>query len=296
MSVMLFLGFLCLTGAVTALVVLLRGSHQVALAPTPQTHALEVEPAESAFTSLARRAGGLARRMTAADYPARLQHRLDVAGNPRSWPVSRVLTLKGVGLVAGLLLGFLYGVKIGGLGVVVAPAVCALAGFFLPDVWIRNLGQRRQQDFRKTLPDVIDMMTVCVEAGLGFDAALTRVSTNLHSPAAAEFSRLLQEMQLGKSRAEALRDAASRTDVAEFRAFVSSVVQSSELGISIGDVLRAQAGQMRIKRRQRAEEAAMKLPVKILGPLMLFILPAMFIVIMGPAVINIMQSFSAAGR
>lgn len=295
MGVMLFFGFLCLAGALVALVALVRGG-ELAPVPTPQAHVLEVPPAESSLTSLARRAAGLARRMTAESYPARLRHRLDVAGNPRNWSVSRVLTFKGIGLVAGLFLGSLWGIKLGGAAVLVAPLVSTAAGFFLPDIWIRNLGQHRQLEFRKSLPDVIDMMTVCVEAGLGFDAALSRVAMNLTSPAAAEFSRVLQEMQLGRSRSEALREAASRTDVPEFRAFVSSVVQSAELGISIGDVLRAQAAQMRIKRRQRAEESAQKLPVKILGPLMLFILPAMFIVIMGPAAISVMHAFSGVGK
>ena len=295
MSIVLFVGVLCITGALAVVMSLIRGGEVVPVRHR-QSHAPEVEPSAPAFTSLARRSGGLARKMTAADYPEQLQHRLDVAGNPRNWSVARVLTLKGIGLFLGLFLGSLYGFKIGGLGVVLGPAIGTVAGFFLPDIWIRNLGQRRQSDLRKSLPDVIDMMTVCVEAGLGFDAALTRVSANLDSPAAAEFSRVIQEMQLGKSRSEALRGAAERTDVAEFRAFVSSVVQSAELGISIGDVLRAQAGQMRIKRRQRAEEAAQKLPVKILGPLMLFILPAMFIVIMGPAAIGIMHAFSGVGK
>lgn len=291
----IFLGCLCLIGAVAAVVVVVRGqSVPLAAAPQPQSHALELEPTESALSAVVRRAASLGRRMTGANYPARLQHRLDVAGNPVAWPIGRVMALKGAGVVGGVILGGTYGLKIGGMATLLGPLVGGLAGFFIPDVWIRNLGERRQTELRNTLPDVIDMMTVCVEAGLGFDGALTRVSTNLNSPAAAEFSRVLQEMQLGKSRVDALRDAAARTNVSEFRTFVSSVVQSTELGISIGDVLRSQAGQMRIKRRQRAEEKAQKLPVKILAPLVCCILPAMFVVILGPAIINVMHFFGGS--
>jgi tight adherence protein C len=257
----------------------------------PGARMAEQEPTESVLSSLLRRGAGLARRMTGAGYPDKLQRRLDIAGNPAKWPVSRVLALKGVGVVAGVLVGGLYGIKIGGMATLLVPGGLAAAGFFLPDVWIRNLGEHRQIELRNGLPDVIDMMTVCVEAGLGFDGAVARMAANLNTPAAAEFSRVLQEMQIGKSRVEALRDAADRTDVSEFRTFITSVVQSSELGISIGDVLRAQATQMRIKRRQRAEEAAQKLPVKILAPLVVCILPAMFVVILGPAILSITQMF-----
>jgi tight adherence protein C len=142
------------------------------------------------------------------------------------------------------------------------------------------------------LPDAVDMMTVCVEAGLGFDAALSRVALNVEGPIASEFARVLQEMQFGMSRTEALRSMVNRTDVAEIRTFVSSMIQSSELGISVGNVLREQAREMRVRRRQRAEEKAQKLPVKILFPLLLCMLPAMFVVVIGPAGINILKTLS----
>lgn len=242
--------------------------------------------------ALYRRFGALARRVTPSDYARRLQRRLDRAGNPGTWPPERVLALKGIGLVAGLLLGTLYGFRLGGILVVAAPVAAVAACFYLPDIWIRNLGERRQVEIRNGLPDVIDMMTVCVEAGLGFDAALSRVGRSLDGPAAQEFVRVLQEMQVGKSRTEALRAVSERTDVLEVRTFVSSMIQSAELGISVGDVLRAQADQMRVTRRQRAEERAQKLPVKILLPLVFCILPAMFAVILGPAVLHIVEVFS----
>lgn len=234
----------------------------------------------------------LGERLTPSGYAARLQRRLDLAGNPQGWSADRVLAFKGIGLSLGVVLGSLYGFRYGVGLVVVIVLAAGLVGFYLPDIWVRNLGERRQIEIRKGLADVIDMITVCVEAGLGFDAALGRVAQNIRGPAGQEFARVMQEMQFGKSRTDALRAAATRTEIPEHKAFVSAIVQSTELGISIGDVLRAQAGQMRIKRRQRAEEAAQKLPVKILAPLILCILPPMFVVVLGPAVLGIIRFFS----
>ena len=252
-------------------------------------------PVRAELAPLYKRFGTFAAKLTPAGYARRLQRRLDLAGNPRDWAADRVLALKGIGLAVGAILGFLFGTR-EGAGVVVIVLVAAAIGFFLPDIWIGNLGQRRQQLIQNGLPDAIDMMTVCVEAGLGFDSALARVALNLDGPVAGEFARVLQEMQFGKSRAEALRSMVDRTDVSELRTFVSSLIQSAELGISIGDVLRAQAGEMRIKRRQRAEERAQKLPVKILLPLVFCILPCVFIVVLGPAVINIVHTFTTLNR
>jgi tight adherence protein C len=248
-------------------------------------------PAVAELPSLYKRFAGFAAKLTPGGYARRLQHKLDLAGNPGGWAADRVLAFKGIGLVIGAVLGFLFGSK-EGAGIFLILPLGAVIGFFLPDVWVKNLGQHRQQEVQNGLPDAIDMMTVCVEAGLGFDSALARVALNLDGPVALEFARVLQEMQFGKSRTEALRGMVDRTDVSELRTFVSSLIQSAELGISVGDVLRAQAGEMRIKRRQRAEERAQKLPVKILLPLVFCILPCVFIVVLGPAVINIVHTFT----
>jgi tight adherence protein C len=246
------------------------------------------------MTSLLRRMGSLATKVSPADYTSRVQRRLNLAGNPRSWSPERLMAFKGLGLVAGVVIGFLLGAKHGlGITVVVAGGAGAL-GLFLPDILIKNIGEKRQVALQKALPDTMDMLTVCVEAGLGFDSALSRVARNTTGPLAEEFARVLQEMQIGMSRAEALRALVTRTNVAELRSFVSAMVQSGELGISIGDVLREQAKEMRIKRRQRAEETAQKLQVKLLAPLILCLLPAMFVVILGPAIMNIMSFFSKA--
>lgn len=240
---------------------------------------------------LYQRFAALTRKLTPAQYGRSLQRRLDIAGNPRDWRAERVLALKGIGLTAGVLLGVLVGSR-HGAGVLILPFLGGLLGFFLPDLWIRVLGERRQQDLRSGLPDAVDLMTLCVEAGLGFDAALSRVARNVEGPVAAELARVLQEMQLGKSRTEALHALTDRTDVAELRTFASAIVQSSELGISVGDVLREHSHEMRLRRRQRAEEQAQKLPVKILFPLLLCMLPALFVVVIGPAAINIIHTFS----
>jgi tight adherence protein C len=244
--------------------------------------------------SLYKRLGALAKGFTPADYLHRVQHKLDLAGNPRNWGPDRVLAFKGFGLVLGGLLGLLVGAKQGGILLLLAPVGGAAFGLFLPDLWVRNLGEKRQTELQKGLPDAMDMLTICVESGLGFDAALGRVARNLEGPIAEECARVLQEMQFGMSRSEAMRALVSRTDVPELRSFVSAVIQSSELGISIGDVLREQSKEMRIKRRQRAEEKAQKLQVKLLLPLITCLLPAMFTVVLGPAAIELIHFFSKA--
>ena len=204
--------------------------------------------------------------------------------------------VRGFGLVAGVLLGLLVGVKHGGALALLAPSIGAVGGFFVPGIVLKNMAEKRQIEVRKGLPEALDMLTVCVEAGLGFDAALGRVARNQAGPTAEECARVLQEMQFGKSRAEALRALSERTDVAELRSFASAIVQSSELGVTIGDVLREQSRQMRIHRRQRAEEKAQKLQVKLLLPLISCLLPAMFVVVLGPAVIQLTHFFKAVGK
>jgi tight adherence protein C len=261
---MLIVALGCIAGSIGLLVFLLAGRLAPAAvavpADLPEEIAADVAAPEE-VSALLNRFAGLTRKLTPASYADRLQHRLDVAGNPRGWAAERVLALKGVGLVAGLVLGALIGARHGVLLALFA-AVLGAAGFLAPDMWIRSLGERRNERVIRELPDATDMMTVCVEAGLGFDAALSRVARTMPGPVAEEFARVLQEMQFGLSRAEALRAMNARTDVAQLRNFATALVQASELGISVGDVLREQARELRIKRRQRAEEKAQKLPVK----------------------------------
>jgi tight adherence protein C len=168
--------------------------------------------------------------------------------------------------------------------------VTALA-YFVPDLLIRSNAQKRREAMRLALPNALDQMLISVQAGLGFETAMARAAENSKGPLADEFIRTLQDIQVGRSRKEAYLDMAERVDVRDVRSFVRSIVQADAYGIAIAKVLKTQAGEMRLKRRQRAEENAMKVPVKILFPLIFCIFPALFVIILGPAVLSIMKMF-----
>jgi tight adherence protein C len=233
---------------------------------------------------------GLAVRLSPAGITGTLQRRLDLAGNPGRWTPDRILAAKGLALLVLGGIGALYG-----LGSLTLLFLCAgiggCIGLFLPDVLLYNAGVKRQARIQALLPDALDMLTVCVEAGLGFDAALSQVARSTRGPLAAEFSRALREIQIGTSRSQALRAMVARTTVPELRTFVSALVQAGDLGIGVATVLREQAREMRLRRRQRAEEKAQKVPVKILFPLIFCLLPSLFVAIIGPGVIAIAHSF-----
>ena len=231
----------------------------------------------------------LGTRLSPAGIASTLQRRVDLAGNSPNWTADRVLAVKGLGLLIGVVLGGIFGLHSPSLAILYA-AIGGAAGFFLPDVLLYNAGLKRQALILAGLPDALDMLTVCVEAGLGFDAALAQVARNSQGPLAAEFARALQEMQIGLSRSQALRAMVARTTVLELRAFVSALVQASELGIPIARVLRDQASEMRVRRRQRAEEKAQKAPVKIMFPLIACLFPALLVIVIGPGVISIAHS------
>jgi tight adherence protein C len=228
----------------------------------------------------------VALRLSPATIAGSLQRRLDVAGNPRRWTPDRMLAAKGLGLQAGAVLGGLCG--LGGPGLLVLCAVLGGgAGFLVPDLLLFNAGLKRQAKLQRSLPDALDMLTVCVEAGLGFDGALTQVARNAEGPVAAEFARALQEMQIGKTRTQALRAVADRTTVPELRSFVSSLVQAGDLGIPIAQVLREQSREMRVRRRQQAEYRAQQVGVKITFPLILCLFPALIVIVVGPGLIEL---------
>lgn len=245
--------------------------------------------APDSFVTLAGLLRRLALRLSPPRLRSTLRRRLDMAGNPAGWTADRVLTLKGLGFLGLAALGGIYGLHHLGLAILCATGGGAV-GFFVPDLLLYNTGVKRQGQIQLALPDALDMLTVCVEAGLGFDAALAQVARNTRGPLAAEFARALQEMQIGNSRARALRGMAGRTSVPELRAFVTALVQAGELGIAIAGVLREQAKEMRLRRRQRAEEKAQKVAVKILFPLIGCLFPALFIVVLGPGAITIMHT------
>jgi tight adherence protein C len=248
---------------------------------------------ERVLDPLTQRFTAIGRRFTPEERIARIRRRLDLAGNPDGWDSDRVLGLKALAALVGALLGLVLPPLVGlgpvvtVLGVVLG---CAL-GWVAPTLWVYQVGYDRSQQVRRELPDALDLLTISVESGLAFDAALAQVARRTTGPLAQEFFRVLQEMQIGTGRVQAMRALAERTDVPELRSFVGAMIQADAFGIPISGVLRVQAKEMRIKRSQRAEELAQKVPVKILFPLMFFILPALFIVILGPAVLQIMKAF-----
>ncbi len=233
----------------------------------------------------------LALRLSPSGAGARLARMLEFAGNPPTWSVERLLGVKGAALLVLGLLGLLLGGGLTPVGLLVAAGAGA-AGFFLPDLLVYNLGLKRQEELRRGLADALDMLTVCVEAGQGFDAALLQVSRSTTGPVAGEFARVLQEVQIGKPRAEAFSGLSQRTNVPEVKTFVTALVQADRLGLPIGAVLREQSNQMRLVRRQRAGEKAQKVTVKILFPLLFCIFPALMIVVIGPGAIRLMGTFS----
>ena len=234
------------------------------------------------------------RRFTPDDQSARIRRRLDLAGNPENWDVNRIIAFKMLGLIGGSILGLLIGLLFQSafstiLGLIV---VSALLGYFGPNIALYQVGYNRTQQMARDLPDALDLLTISVESGMAFDSAVSQVARNTTGPLAEEFFRLLQEMQIGLSRSDAIRAMGERSDIPELRNFASSMVQAERLGIPVANVLRIQAGEMRTKRSQRAEEMAQKVPVKILFPLIFCILPVLFIVILGPAMISIFSSLS----
>jgi tight adherence protein C len=233
---------------------------------------------------------GLALRLSPAGTVERLNRLLDLAGNPESLTVDKLLGFKG----AGLLLVGLSGAVWGGLSFkgLLAGAAGGAVGFLLPDLLIYNLGMKRQEVLRRGLADALDMLTVCVEAGQGFDASLLYVARSAEGPIAGEFTRVLSEIQIGKTRSAAFASLADRCKIEEIRTFVTALIQADRMGLPIGGVLREQSKQMRLIRRQRAEEKAQKVPIKILFPMLLCIFPALFIVIIGPGAIQMIGAFS----
>ena len=261
-------------------------------APAEMTKELDKTFGERVLDPLYRRFTKLGRRITGADAAERIRHKLDLAGNPPGWTVDRVSAGKILGSLAGLggalvfavLLGFsapvLFVVVVGGL----------VAGFYAPNMYLYQQAHDRTKKIQKDLPDAIDLLTISVESGLGFDAALQQVARNTTGPLAGEFMRALQEMQIGMGRSDALRAMGERNTLPDLRSFISAMVQADAFGIPIGQVLRVQSQEIRVKRRQWAEEKAQKVPVKIVVPLIFCILPCLFIAVLGPAAISIMDN------
>lgn len=225
-----------------------------------------------------------------------LQHKLDLAGNP--YDLTRYI---GIRVLAAVLFG--------GLGValtvvaktlpfiqrILLPVVGVGLGYYLPVLSLGRNISKRQDDIIRSLPDALDLLTICVEAGLGFDAAMSRVAEKWDNELSVAFTRVLQEIQLGKLRREALRDMADRMEVRDVSTFVAAIIQAGQLGVSLARVLRIQSDQMRVRRRQRAEELARAATLKILPPVAFLIFPALLIVLLGPAAIQMLTVFGTEG-
>jgi tight adherence protein C len=237
---------------------------------------------------------GSVARATPLDLYARTNRLIVLAGNPPALTAERIVAFKIVFGIAGLVLGFMAAPLLPFHGMVItvgAAALFMLMGYTAPSASLAARASKRQKEIRKAMSDTMDLLTISVEAGLGFDAALAQVVKNVPGPLSEEIARMLQEMQIGVTRAEALHHLNDRTEVPELDGFVLSMIQADKYGVGVAKVLRAQSTELRQKRRQRAEEVAQKVPLKLLFPTIFMILPALFIVILGPGAIKVVDLF-----
>jgi tight adherence protein C len=266
-----------------------RRSAAVAQAADHRRMALQKGPLDRVVRPVVDRLGSRARRLTPGGWIRALERRVTLAA-AKNWTLERALAAKLLLAAMGFLVGWIWvqPVTPTSLGLAV---LLGVLGYVTPDVILHGKAADRMDAIRDALPDTLDQLTISVEAGLGFDAALQRVSNSGEGPLADELLRTVNEVTVGIPRNQALRNLAERTDVAELRHFVVALQQAEQYGLPIARVLRIQASELRVKRRQRAEERALKMPVKIVFPLVTCIFPALFIVLLGPAVIRILRSF-----
>jgi len=252
---------------------------------------LESSFSERAIAPVVEKVGAFALRFTPQGWVNRAQHKLVIAGwadrmDGNTWAAIRIVSIVGAFVVWVLLQSILDTVMIR----IIAFGFLAVIGFFGPEAILNRRIEQRRGEVERQLPDVIDLLVISVEAGLGFESAMGRVVQNVPGELSREFARALQETRVGVSRHEALRNLAQRTDVEDLNSFILALNQADQFGVSIARMLRVQADEMRVRRRQRAQERAFAAPVKMVFPLVFFIFPAIFIVIVGPAAINIAQT------
>lgn len=239
------------------------------------------------------RMGAIARGLSRISPPkriARLRNVVQMANEPSTYSLERVLVQKFAGALIVGFIAFLYFLKNPGILGIVFIVIGTVGGFVVPEMRVSSRAEARQDSVRAALADAIDQLAVTVRAGLSIDSALVRVSETLRGPLAEELSRVVQDIQFGVSRSDALRSLANRMDIPELKIFVRALIQADSLGIPVATVLTNQAVEMRKRRRMRSEEKAMKLPVKILAPTLLCILPSLMIIVLGPAVIQLMRN------
>lgn len=307
MSPIIIIGAIVLIAAIAVMIVSFRRSGQAAEDDPLQARLAEFiqrgdvasleeielsQPfSERVIVPLINRIGEFSARFTPQKAIQSTARRMELAGNP--WPIDAATFLAIRFILAVLLAGLLIAV------VLISPASnpndnfmyiggAAFAGFYLPHLMLSSKITRRQKEIRNAMPDALDLLTICVEAGLGFDAAMAKVAEKWQTELSLAFARVIREVQLGKVRREALKDMSDRLGIAEMTSFVAAIIQSEQLGVSMAKVLRIQSDQMRLKRRQRAEEEAHKAPIKMLIPMALLIFPSIMIIILTPAVMQIM--------
>jgi tight adherence protein C len=247
---------------------------------------------ERVLAPMVRRAAAFMARLTPAQTLESTRHKLDLAGNPNNWTPSEFFGARAVACVAlgGLIFLVLSLANVEWLQRIGITLLFALLGFMLPALWLGQKIRSRKNSVIRSLPDALDLLTICVEAGLGFDQAMQRVAEKWDDELSQAFARVLHEIRLGKTRREALRDLANRLDLSDVTSFVAAVIQAEQLGVSIAKVLRIQSDQMRVRRRQRAEEKAHQAPVKMLFPMVFLIFPAIWIVLLGPALLQVLAT------
>jgi tight adherence protein C len=244
-----------------------------------------------------RRLGRMGRRFTPQSVVQRLQREIDYAGSPAGLDPERILATKFLALIGMPLAAFVMSKVLHFQGprmIVMMLLACAI-GYYGPEWTLRARSGTRQNEIRRALPDALDLLSITVEAGLAFDAAVGRVAQHAGGPLGQEFHRFLQETQLGKSRTDALRDLGERSTVQEMKSFALAMIQAEVFGVSIANVLQTQAHSLRVKRRQRAEEKGQKLQVKIVFPLLLCVFPSLFVILLGPAMLQIYHTLLHRG-
>lgn len=301
--ILIVLGLLLLGGLILAAIGVMRSRESEAIEdrleefgtldrpPTLEEIELSRPFTERVIVPLFENLSQLITRFTPQEAMAAVEHKLDLAGRPYGWGPAEFFGLR-----------LLLSVLLGGLGVFLfftssmplMRRIMMIAGgfglgYYLPSLWLSSQISSRQDEIEKALPDALDLLTICVEAGLGFDTAMNKVAEKWDNELSEAFSRVLQEIQLGRLRRHALRDMADRMEVQDVSTFVAAIIQAEELGVSIAKVLRIQSDQMRMRRRQRAEEMARQAPIKMLPAIAFLIFPSIFIILLGPAVIKVMN-------
>jgi tight adherence protein C len=246
------------------------------------------------FKPLLENLGKTFMRLAPNEFVSNMERRIEMAGRPNDWGVKNW-----IGLMASLTIGMpvfiliIYiELRIDLKSIIMVTLAAALIGILFPNMTLSSKIKKRQTEVMKTLPDIMDLITVSVEAGLTFDAALSKVVEKMPGTLAKEFAVVIQEVKVGKSKKDALYQMADRIGVQDFRSFVGAVIQADQLGVSLGRVLRIQSDQIRQNRKQQIQQKAMKAPIKMLIPMVVFLFPTIFIVILGPVVINLIDLFT----